>query len=428
MTGWGRILGHEPDLAQLLRAEWSFKSRTFTAQVNTVDPERGVVKIQVIGTEEELEATIPLGGLSLNAFRSSWQRYMPQKKEFVKVCFGPLNQVEIVGYSAFGEQPDPTAKDGRSGSPSSFIGAYATAQKIANRSSPSDQEGLGDFVQLKEGEFDSRSKGGAYIRGFDTGTLLFRAGGMVKLQMDKGRDEIVTRARTHGFCGDGTDNRFGEIKRPLGDPTQLPSPLDPTNPLTATHVPHPTGINKEWRVVVGYQALPLPAPPLTLYQREIGHVVDNDGIIEMGDSGLPLRHRARWYNDSGDTIIPTNETLKVEVDHLGNVAVLQGDSAVLGGVKVAGGALSPLEVTFNEINVSSQLATTIEAQTTLDLSGLTGVNINAGGAADQAVVRGDDLNLYLTTKLTVPTALGPSGPSTVPLMAGTELSLLAKVK
>ena len=425
-----RLFGFEVPMIDVLQAEWSYKSRTFTAQIKTVDCAAGTCKIRIIGSEEEVTAQIPLSGLSANAFRSSWQRYMPQKKEFVKVCFGPLNQCEIVGYSAFGEEPDPTSADGRAGSPSSFIGAYATMQKIATRPTPSDQEGLGDFVQLKEGEWDMRTKGGAYVRGFDTGTLLLRAGGMVKLQLDKGRDEITSRGTLHGFCGDGTDNRFGEVKRPLGDATQLPSPLDPTNPLTATHVPHPLGINKEWRVVVGYQALPLPAPTLTLYKHEIGHVVDNDGIIEMGESGLPLRHRVRWYNDTGDTIVPTNETLRVEVDHFGNVAVVQADSALLGGVDVQGGLGSPLTVTFNEINVSSQLATVIEAQTTLDLSGTAGVNINAGGAADQAIPRGDILT-GLIKLITVPTALGPSGP---PLNAaafgvpGSDLSLLAKVK
>lgn len=55
-----------------------------------------------------------------------------------------------------------------------------------------------------------------------------------------------------------------------------------------------------------------------------------------------------------------------------------------------------------------------------------GPQINIGAAADSAMVRGDDLNTYLTSKLTVSTAFGPSGPSTVPL--STELSVISKVK
>lgn len=53
--------------------------------------------------------------------------------------------------------------------------------------------------------------------------------------------------------------------------------------------------------------------------------------------------------------------------------------------------------------------------------------LDADGEADQAMVRGDALNAFLTERLSVPTAFGPSGPSLVPLIDGLELSTKAKV-
>lgn len=55
-------------------------------------------------------------------------------------------------------------------------------------------------------------------------------------------------------------------------------------------------------------------------------------------------------------------------------------------------------------------------------------SILIGPAADQAMVRGNALNEYLTQRLSVLTPMGPSGPSTVPLEVGRELSEKAKVK
>lgn len=55
------------------------------------------------------------------------------------------------------------------------------------------------------------------------------------------------------------------------------------------------------------------------------------------------------------------------------------------------------------------------------------VMVSAGGEADDVMVRGNALNLWLTTKLSVATAVGPSGPATTGL-GPDELSVLAKVR
>lgn len=411
----------EVSTQKLVKAEWEFKNRCYTAQIKTVDTSRGTCRVDIIGLQEECDAQIPLNGLSANTFRSSWQRYMPQSGEFVKVAFGPLNQVDLLGYSAYGEEPDPTSEDGRSGSPNEFIGGYATMQKDGIKR----LNGMGDFVELAEGEWDMRSKGGAYIRGFAQGQLVMRSGGSVTLRLDKGRDEIVTRTSTHNLGGDGVELLFGEVK--VLQPPQLGT-QSLSDSLANAGPPPGTKVSKEYRLTIG-KTTANPLLPLKLAEFRAGRLVGALGIDVLQDStSLPLRYQGVMYDDTGLTAIPTSENLRVEVDNLGNILVKQGDTAVLGGLEIRGGVLSPLDVSFNEINVSSQLATVIEAQTTLDLSGLTGVNVNAGGAADQAMLRGDALSTYLTTKLSVTTALGPSGPALLPLVPGAELSVLAKVK
>lgn len=54
--------------------------------------------------------------------------------------------------------------------------------------------------------------------------------------------------------------------------------------------------------------------------------------------------------------------------------------------------------------------------------------VELGAGASESLVLGDALSTYLTSKLTVATAFGPSGPSSVPLVAGIELSNLVKGK
>ncbi len=55
-----------------------------------------------------------------------------------------------------------------------------------------------------------------------------------------------------------------------------------------------------------------------------------------------------------------------------------------------------------------------------------GVTVMDGG--DQAAVRGDALSTFLTTKLSVQTPFGPSGPAVTGLTAGAELSKDVKLK
>lgn len=398
-----------------LQNEVKFLNRTYVAQVTEVNPETGVLKVRPVGTRQEFDATVPLYGLSIQGFRSSWMRYMPQRQDFVKVCFGPLNQCEVVSMATFGEEVDPTSTEGRSGSRIPFVGGYATIQKKANNA----LDGLSDFAQLKPGEWDMRSAGGAYIRGRDNGTLTLTGGAIVRFDLSKNRDEICSRAKLNILGGDGSDLRIGTVKRLVPGVDLLPS--------EATFS-HPGGVDKEYRAIVG-TTLPT-GTTASLFESRAGHLVDDTGVAPdtQGGTQLPLRSRVRWFDDTPTT---PQQTLSVEVDNLGNVRVVQADLAVPGGVEIVGGAASPLSVSFLNIDI------TANAQSgTANLSGQF-VNLNAGGTADTPIPRGNELKAYLDgfsqafDAHTHATSMGPSGPASTagvgPLPA-TALSTNAMVK
>lgn len=379
-----------------LQNETGFLNRTITAQITEVNPETGVVKVRPLGMHQELQATIPLGGLSINGFKSSWSRYMPQRLDFVKISYGPLAQCEIVGAATYGEEADPTSTDGRSGSRVPFVGGYSTIQKKANNG----LDGLSDFVQLKPGEWDMRSSGGAYLRGRDNGTLTLTGGALVRLDLSKNRDEIVSRAKLNVLSGDGSELRIGTVKRLVPGVDLLPS--------EATF-PHPGGVDKEYQAVVGTT---LPTGTTTvIFESRAGHLVGSTGVDPELHSGtqLPLRSRSRWFNDVPVTPI---ETLSVEVDNIGNVLVTQSEQAVPGGMEIQGGAASPLTVSFLNIDLNAN-----EEAGIINLSSQF-LNLNAGGTADSPVPRGTELKAFLDgfaqafDAHTHDTSIGPTGPAT----------------
>ena len=59
---------------------------------------------------------------------------------------------------------------------------------------------------------------------------------------------------------------------------------------------------------------------------------------------------------------------------------------------------------------------------------LDGDTVDIAKGADASAVRGEDLDTYLTSSLSVSTAFGPSGPSSVPLTPGVELSTVTTLK
>ncbi len=133
---------------------------------------------------------------------------------------------------------------------------------------------------------------------------------------------------------------------------------------------------------------------------------DKDGsIIILNKSGAMIHMNAK---DKQINIIDDNQN------------VISMDSV---GVKI-------VDHSSNIISTSPDAVQIISAKDLLVKTG-GAVSVDAGkidlgaGAVEKGVL-GDALNLYLTTKLSVPTAFGPSGPALLPLT--TELSTTVKLK
>ena len=391
----------EADHHRQVQAEWSFHSRTYVAQIFDIDPVNGVAQVHVNGVQESRAVTIPMWAFNYNGPSSSWQRYMPEKNAFLKVAYGPRNEVEALGYALWGHDLDP-----QGGAAHPYIGGYATIRKLADANT----NGMAIFRRLQPGEFDLRSSGGAGYYATRTGIMTVEAG-PVYYRLDKSTSTARGNAQLHALGGGSSQIRIGDVYRVQSVKTFAESLV----------LPNPTGAPaaKEWQITV---AAPNPLDPtgqtsLSLFDVVAGDVRDATGFpVLQSVTQLPARYRSRAWDAPG-----LSPTVTVEVDSVGNIALTQSITAT-GTLPNTGG----LRATTQSFGLSARTAGTVAAGTTLDLTGAS-INVNAAGTANSAMVRGDALNLYLTTKLSVQTPLGPSGPALIPLTPGVELSLTAKV-
>jgi hypothetical protein len=283
-----------------------FKSRTHIAQIVSVDDLNGRGTVRVATTGEEYTLTLPLGGFSINGISSSWMRYMPQRRDHVKLTFGPDNRPEIVGYAAFGEEPDGADAASRQGGHIPKNGAYATVRRLAEQN----VNGLQIFRRLRPGEWDMRSTGGAEIYGNRFGTLTLSGGAPAVVTLDKQHSEIRGRTGLTVLGGDGVEVRFGDVKRKLL-PSSVVEEAVTVNPIGAI-------APKEFSVDVSYKTPPLGTPTLTFYDFAAGDVRGSAGLPVAGPAALPLRARERFYDPSG--LITTVST---EIDAIGNIQIRQ---------------------------------------------------------------------------------------------------------
>ena len=145
--------------------------------------------------------------------KTAWQRFMPQPGDVVLVGFDSNSEARIVGYEALGYEQLSTIQD---------------------------EEGKFGFRDLKAGEFDQKSGGGAYLRGDAIGTL-FLAGGMSSIALDKKNYEIrVNSGMVKETLGTSIFRR-GVVKRtPIPFQSELPAkatvgvlPIDKLGPTSA---------------------------------------------------------------------------------------------------------------------------------------------------------------------------------------------------
>jgi hypothetical protein len=131
--------------------------------------------------------------------KTAWQRFMPQPGDAVLVGFDSNSEARIVSYDSVG------------------YSQLATIQ---------DEEGKFGFSNLKAGEFDQKSGGGAYLKGDAVGNL-FLAGGMSSVLLDKKNYEI--RASTGRI-----KESFGTSYYRRGIVKRSPIPFQPELPAKAT--------------------------------------------------------------------------------------------------------------------------------------------------------------------------------------------------
>jgi len=185
-----------------LQDETQNHNRTLVGQITSVDNRQGLITVRTVNGQQ-FEMPIPLLGFSpqtqldadgnpVGGFRSSWIRYMPQNFDFVKVAFGPDRRPECVGMACWGDLENSPGPIGQ-------LGGYADVVRAREEGIP----GFAEFRDLRQGEWDMRSRGNAYIYGSATG-VLFLAGGGAKLVLNKEDDASRLRATNQRY--ESTEN------------------------------------------------------------------------------------------------------------------------------------------------------------------------------------------------------------------------------
>lgn len=384
-------------------------NRVLVGQIRGVNPQNGTIDVFIPSTGQKLKMVMAVTGLSVHSFRSAWQRFMPDIGDFVKVGFGPDARPQCLGMAAWGHEESVGGATGRTGASGYHVGGYARLSKLRK----DNVAGLREWSELKPGEWDFRSSGGAYIKGARSGTLLMRTG-CTKREFDKDRNEIRDRAGMWELEEGGSRMRFGDIKRRLSSGDFNDTKVDDSG--------------KEWDVQVIHKNSAVTQK--TYWTSRIGDVRDDDGNVENGPHGEALRVKQVVFEavtQNPETNLPPKvENYTFTVDKNGNVDMTHGSATTKVTITAAS---ATWENNFSAIkNIASGQH---------DVSGAT-INLNAGGGADNFIVRGDDLITWLTSFINAtfnahvhPTAFGPSGAPVVPGVPPTPvdfLSTAAKVK
>jgi len=158
---------------------------------------------------------------------------------------------------------------------------------------------------------------------------------------------------------------------------------------------------EEYRLRVRGLLNPTGEPTVTYYTAEAGDLRDDQGALLTGDNvSGNLRYRAQVHDVTG----LLGPVVSVEVNEAGDIDIRQQ-------------ARPPLTAP-SALSVTGTGTVTITATETATLDG---AEVKLGASATEAAVLGNALKTFLEN-LTVPTALGPSGP---PLNIGTVSTILS---
>lgn len=357
-----------------------FFNRIYLAQIEAVHEEKGTVDVVFLDDllTERNGLELPWSGFSKNGHRSSWIRYMPQ---VVDTDNGAAGDIVYVGFSSKGE---------------AYILGYATPrghyaafldQKTKNPSAIP----RGDLTDLRQGEWDMRSSGGAYIFGAKDGSLLLAAGPQVRARLNKQKNEARLEAGLWDIASGGSFMRVGDVKRKVGAGFSESS-------FTTANTP----VSKEY-----WLHIETPTPiAIPIYDENIGAVCNGFGVARTSDlvPGVPLRVRRKVWAGS-DLIVAYSE----EVDAAGNHKVDYG--ATTTNVEVNGGPVTAYDLNMRSISANATLNAELTAGLQAKLSGLTALvegtspiaGVQLGGAtAHEQVILGTTYmaqNLLLWTQL-----------------------------
>lgn len=335
------------------RQGWQFLNRVYLGQITRVDEESGTCNVVIfdgLDTERE-DLELPWSGLSMNGHRSSWIRYMPQISsrlsdtvggggDMVYVAFGPRNEARILGYAT-------------------ELGAYKDFADV--RSSDPAKVPKGDFVDLKQGEWDMRSAGGAHIFGNRSGQLLLAAGPTVQIRLDKQNDEARTEAGLWKFGTGGSFIKLGDVKRTLLPTDFKETSVDEVAPLDPTAGPG----QKEYWLHLETRSLPVAA--IALVDEQFGAVRDEEGLPHLSDLLQPLRYRRRIWDIGTLQVSPVKLAAYLQdIDALGNQSIQYGLAST--SVDVQGGPLTAASASFLSIDASAETTATLSGLVSAELS------------------------------------------------------------
>lgn len=354
-----------------LQDEKQFHNRIYVGQISYVDTNRGTIDVVIGSAGKKEKVVIPLLALSANGFQSAWMRFMPAVGDYVQIGFGADNSPHVLGYATWGHE-DFGATSGTDVTASGYrVGGYATLSKLRAKN----VAGLREFVQLKPGEWDMRSSGGAYMRGSRNGTLLF-ATGSVSRTYDKVRSEIRDSAAMYEYDEGGIRIRLGDVKRRL---------------LVTDFVDKAaTPAGKAWEVDIAYTSTPVTTNHY--YEHRIGDVRDDTiGAYEPGITlGSVLRVKQRVF----DGLIPNfkTESYSFLVDNLGNVSMQLAPTAT---THTQAGPAATWEADYLNLSLSATLS-----------AALTGAQVHLG--AETGVHPLLLSNVYRPAETTMHSVLGTS--------------------
>lgn len=345
------------------RQEWFLKCRVAIGQIRSVNEDKGTVNVTLLDDlktpEEGLE--LPLPGFSIHGYESSWIRYMPQTFDLVYIAWSVKNEARIIGTAM-------------------IPGEYAeVAEMDENADFPH-----ADFVKLRQGEWDLRSSGGAYIRGTRDGHLVLSAGPEVQMRLSKSATECRSEAGLWVKNSLGSFQRIGDVKRLL-----LPTDFAETDVSSLD----PLATKESW--------LHLETPPevagqsaTLLYDEKSGAVRNSSGV--PGTLVGQLRHEKTVYALGATATAPTTSYTE-QIDALGNKSTTHAATAtsIQETAQTAASSESFLSkeiqaLTTAVINATAQARVTSSGNVQLDAPA-----VQLGAAAVSPVPHGDALLIVL---------------------------------